>query len=400
MEETEIITKLQSEEREPGCEENASNEIGCNIDSKTDSFFSDSLEIRGTEDNLKSFMFNKKLKQDKSDDVDIKVRDLATGSKYIGEWSNCDMDGACCYVLPNGVIFEGKLRSGLFDGTCSLYYPNSGCFEGVWFDGELQKWKYTFSDGLVYSSEEDWPYLSSFDRRFWSEIERGLRPGEAEQITNQERARTLPVGLFDVGNGFYNPKDLSVTHPKTGEFIRVPSKEEIDWILEHCRKGGEANIGFQKSLYKDWFDLEGEEGNKIPECFKVKWTAAQHEAHKNRFKKIINRQIQDKIHDAKFHESNVYERSDSLKYAEEIERKMKERVKTIKDLVGLCQKWNKMSIDPLDLCKKWNNTIDEEGLIKDQSFESASVFFSEDVIKYYESEQTSNSHKVDRQYSF
>lgn len=51
------------------------------------------------------------------------MKGYVSGSVYGGEWSPVDMDGEGSYVLPHGVLYEGKLKDGMFHGKGVLTYP-------------------------------------------------------------------------------------------------------------------------------------------------------------------------------------------------------------------------------------------------------------------------------------
>uniref|UniRef100_A0A670KM28 MORN repeat containing 5 n=1 Tax=Podarcis muralis TaxID=64176 RepID=A0A670KM28_PODMU len=65
--------------------------------------------------------------------------------------------------------------------------------------------KYTFADGLEYEDNK-WHYCDGYDRRFYTEICRGLKPAGISQLTNLDPPRVIPAGCYDCGDGFYNPK--------------------------------------------------------------------------------------------------------------------------------------------------------------------------------------------------
>lgn len=48
------------------------------------------------------FIFEEKIKRCRSEELVLKKQIFATGTKYVGEWLNHNMDGMCSYVFPNG----------------------------------------------------------------------------------------------------------------------------------------------------------------------------------------------------------------------------------------------------------------------------------------------------------
>ena len=52
-----------------------------------------------------------------------------------------------------------------------------------------------------------------------------------------EQESPQPTGCFDYGEGYYDPKKLSICSFETADPTRVPSKEEKEFIVKNCRKG-------------------------------------------------------------------------------------------------------------------------------------------------------------------
>merc|ERR1711988_1129600 len=111
-------------------------------------------------------------------------------------------------------------------------------YEGRWDRGKVVKGKYVFEDGLVYD-ERRWEYCPERDRRFYmggEEDEEDEEPetegalGEGE-ISSSQKPIEIPPGCYDVGDGYYNPKDGKIFTYK-GELMRQPGKDEADWITK------------------------------------------------------------------------------------------------------------------------------------------------------------------------
>ena len=66
-----------------------------------------------------------------------------------------------------------------FHGRGTLYFTNGGKFEAEWERGRAvgpgSGGQYTFKDGLQYE-ESEWKYCDGIDRRFWTEVCRGIKP--------------------------------------------------------------------------------------------------------------------------------------------------------------------------------------------------------------------------------
>lgn len=56
--------------------------------------------------------------------------------------------------------------------------------------------------------------------RFHSESLHGLLPADREQMTSEEPSWEIPAGMYDVGDGFYDPRTKCVSDPATGEILR------------------------------------------------------------------------------------------------------------------------------------------------------------------------------------
>ncbi|KAH0517066.1 MORN repeat-containing protein 5 [Microtus ochrogaster] len=97
------------------------------------------------------------------------------------------------------------------------------------------KGKYTFADGLQYE-DRHWHYCDSYDRRFHTEICYGLKPSGISQLTNMDPPRKIPIGCYDCGDGFYNPR-TRVIKDYRNRFLRNADDDEHEWIVRTCRKG-------------------------------------------------------------------------------------------------------------------------------------------------------------------
>ena len=110
-------------------------------------------------------------------------------------------------------------------------------YEGRWDRGKVVKGKYIFEDGLVYD-ERRWEYCPERDRRFYmggddedmEEEEKQPTGGGGGEVNSQNQGEQKPIeippGCYDVGDGYYNPKEGKI-YTYEGELIRQPGKDEV-----------------------------------------------------------------------------------------------------------------------------------------------------------------------------
>ncbi|KAK7095211.1 MORN repeat-containing protein 5-like [Littorina saxatilis] len=165
-----------------------------------------------------------------------------TGSDYNGDYTNGRMEGKGIYDFPTNTRYEGEMKDGMFHGKGTLYFPNGSKYEASWEDGMALEGKYTFADGLQYE-EENWEYCDGYDRRFYTEICKGLKPAGRSQLTNKVPPLVIPEGCYDCGDGFYDPNSRVVVDYKM-KFLRNADDDEHDWIVKTCRKGWDEYVGF------------------------------------------------------------------------------------------------------------------------------------------------------------
>eukprot|EP01083_Nonionella_stella_P061130 159371_1 len=124
----------------------------------------------------------------------------------------------------------------LFHGEGNLTFPSRGCVAGVWDNGEMKKCDYIFDDALEYS-EKNWDYCSTDkDRRFWSEIQNEVPFKDCTSVTNNGCVPLIPNDCFDVGDGYYDPKE-DMVYSYNDDFLRSITDEEAVWAKEKCRIG-------------------------------------------------------------------------------------------------------------------------------------------------------------------
>uniref|UniRef100_A0A7S2DWC0 MORN repeat-containing protein 5 n=1 Tax=Octactis speculum TaxID=3111310 RepID=A0A7S2DWC0_9STRA len=151
--------------------------------------------------------------------------------KYEGGIENARMHGEGVYTFPDGSKYEGEFRNGDFHGKGTLISTSGAKHVGIWKNGKADDVKYIFPDGLPFAAK-DWQYCTKSDRRFWAEMQNGIKPAGNTQRGNEATKAHTPAGCFDVGEGFYDPTTHMV-HPynsTSDEKPRQPTDEEIKWI--------------------------------------------------------------------------------------------------------------------------------------------------------------------------
>ena len=98
-------------------------------------------------------------------------------------------------------------------------------------DGE-----YVFNDGLKYV-KGSWDYATSKDRRFYTETLDTIKPAGELQYTDRVPAPELPKDCYDVGNGYFDPKNGSIHDYATKKKVRAASR------LVSLSRGGGAERG-------------------------------------------------------------------------------------------------------------------------------------------------------------
>eukprot|EP00658_Telonema_sp_P-2_P021279 TRINITY_DN18469_c0_g1_i1.p1 TRINITY_DN18469_c0_g1~~TRINITY_DN18469_c0_g1_i1.p1 ORF type:complete len:195 (-),score=41.64 TRINITY_DN18469_c0_g1_i1:202-786(-) len=180
----------------------------------------------------------------------------SAGSKYEGDVKDERMDGQGKFTMANGNFYIGQMKDGQFHGNGVLYFPGLGRFHGRWDRSKVIKGKYVFEDGLVYD-ERRWEYCPERDRRFYTASaeydqdeatfqDQLVTAAEADQECGTACAKPIeiPAGCYDVGDGYFDPSNKSV-YTYDGEFIRHPTKDEIDWIVKSCAQN-QTKVRFGK----------------------------------------------------------------------------------------------------------------------------------------------------------
>ena len=95
----------------------------------------------------------------------------------------------------------------MFHGEGTIFVPGAGIYKAFWKEGKEVSGDYTFADGLQYE-KKDWKYCTLDDRRFYTEIQDGLKPAGQSQLTNNRNGRslrrdstTLAMGIMTLRKG-------------------------------------------------------------------------------------------------------------------------------------------------------------------------------------------------------
>ena len=161
------------------------------------------------------------------------------GCSYEGETLDNMHHGRGKLTFPNGNVYEGGFHMGQFHGEGVLHMAKGGRYVGVWRYGKEQSGKLVFDDGLEFEDKE-WKYCTPEDRRFQSERLHGLQPAGATKLSDKRERDELPVGCYDVVEGYYDPGTGRIHAYGSGEVIRTPTAEKVAWIRERCRIGTTA----------------------------------------------------------------------------------------------------------------------------------------------------------------
>ena len=129
---------------------------------------------------------------------------------------------------------------GRFHGEGTLHFPTGGAYAAHWKHGKAvgpqpSRGEYSFRDGLRYD-EGDWDYCDEDDRRFYSERLNGVNPSGLSLLVDKGAPEKIPVGMYDVGDGYYNP-DSGEICTYEGKKLRMPDAVEAAVIVERCRRG-------------------------------------------------------------------------------------------------------------------------------------------------------------------
>ena len=125
-----------------------------------------------------------------------------------------------------------------------------------WNRGKLEEGEYFFYDDLKFK-DKNWDYCTIKDRRFYTEILKGLRPDGKTLICNDINGpKNIPEGTYDIGDGFYDPTKRIICK-YDGEFKRDLEPGEEQWITEKSR--------YNPRIFEDDTHLDGRDDAIIKE---------------------------------------------------------------------------------------------------------------------------------------
>jgi hypothetical protein len=120
--------------------------------------------------------------------------------------------------------------------------------------------EYFFYDNLQFK-DKDWDYCTIQDRRFYTEILKGLRPdGKTLICNNIDGPKKIPPGSYDIGDGYYDPIKRTI-FKYDGEYKRDKLPGEEKWITEKSR--------YNPRQLEDNQNLDGSEDKIIKEMIKL-----------------------------------------------------------------------------------------------------------------------------------
>ena len=156
---------------------------------------------------------------------------------YEGDEVDGTQHGHGKLTFPNGNMYEGGFHMGKFHGEGVLHLANGGGkYVGTWHFGDEQSGKLIFDDNLEFK-DKDWKYCSAEDRRFQSEQTGRLQAAGATKLSDRRERSELPIGCFDVVEGYFDPGTGKIHAFGTGKDIRTPDAKEVKWIREKCAIG-------------------------------------------------------------------------------------------------------------------------------------------------------------------
>lgn len=156
-------------------------------------------------------------------------------------------DPQATYEFPShfNSSYKGGFKDGMFQGEGKLYFPELGMIYSGKFDkGVSTEGALEFTDGLL--CDDPWTYCDgNQNRMFKSEMEKGMKPAGCSQLTNQDPPRSIPDGMYDCSDGFYDPQKRTILDYNLA-FLRNADEVEHNWITNNCRKAWDEPVGIKK----------------------------------------------------------------------------------------------------------------------------------------------------------
>ena len=210
-----------------------------------------------------------------------------TGSVYFGPMTNWQPNGKeGHWEFTTGTTYVGPMKDGLphGDGVMQFQGQNAGKFRGRFENGRAVDFpeevfcdnpdpyrhncyedlseeekkslnahggRYLFPDNLEHVANM-WRFCDGDDRRFYAEAAAGELAGlTREKKTAEDPPREIPDGLYDSGEGFYDPVSRIVIDYDSGEFIRRLDSDEHEFVTRCCRSSQSMLI---KSTRQEFLD--------------------------------------------------------------------------------------------------------------------------------------------------
>ena len=147
---------------------------------------------------------------------------------------------SCCFFGVSGSYYEGNFKQGHFHGAGTIVFPH-GKYNATWDNGKEVEGTFVFNDDLVYSHpSETWSYLTPEDRRFHTEGGKEIKPAGVTQMSNTVPVPELKGGIYDAGDGVYDPKTGNITEYGGDKVIRKARADEAAWLQAKGRFGTEG----------------------------------------------------------------------------------------------------------------------------------------------------------------
>ena len=143
-----------------------------------------------------------------------------------------------------------------FHGNGLICFPNGCRFNSTWHLNQLTSATLHFADGLTAptltslpsastastaSPLATWTYCTDADRRFHTEHTYGLvLAGSGKGRLVDGSMRPLPLGCYDVGDGWVGVEGARVRGWEGRADVRECTEVELQWAMQKCRIGRDA----------------------------------------------------------------------------------------------------------------------------------------------------------------
>lgn len=206
-----------------------------------------------------------------------------SGSSYTGPMKEWRPEGEGEFTFCTGTTYRGSWKDGAMHGVGVTQFPGAGQFRALWKEGKAVGFpegdfaenpdpyrnacyndlsedekksldefggRYLFPDNLEHVANM-WRYCDGYDRRFYAEaLEGDLKPVTQERMTAEDKPREIPDGMYDCGEGFYNPETRMIVDYDTGKYVRYLNQDEHEWVTLQCRRSASMMLQAEKRLFK------------------------------------------------------------------------------------------------------------------------------------------------------